>query len=537
MNRIDAPKPPIIIDIGAESIKYTQPFLNLSKFSKEITRAKDERKKEAKRKTNQNKERKEDDGVAGSSRNDSENDKKDGVDEEEEEIINSNTIFDNKRNIKKISIKNFLDENGNTAKFNFSYSGEDQDGQNTDCIKFGNEIYYDGIINDFEKWQSVIEQIGRNELGNSYFNQERFKDTPLIICQDSLPLKKSHLQISEMYERLFENLAPQSVLLCSSAMVNLLSHNLSDGIVVDIGESRTCFTPIRNGFTLYNKALRSNFLSGRTMTALLKYFGIGKNDQRNNDEDAKRSITYEEYKNFLKEKNGKYTMKCLYGNDKNSNQGQKKIGWENYLGYLFTFPELFRSVFRLEENEENISKENLETFLNTFYKEGKTDEIFVRVDNKAVNYSDWSKNCLNYYGKKWSEKNSLEKTINENKSEDNIIPDELERFRRFSISHIVSHLHNSLINDLNDCSMYNHIVFSGGVLNTVGLRERLTEDINILFKKGKMMDLRFPEIKDCSCSIYKGANYLSKLDGLENIVITKKDYLEYGKDYLCYNYI
>lgn len=45
-----------------------------------------------------------------------------------------------------------------------------------------------------------------------------------------------------------------------------------------------------------------------------------------------------------------------------------------------------------------------------------------------------------------------------------------------------------------------------------------------------------PEINSC-CSYVKGVNYMSKLDNLNSLMVSRQEYYDVGKEFLCYNYI
>jgi len=56
---------------------------------------------------------------------------------------------------------------------------------------------------------------------------------------------------------------------------------------------------------------------------------------------------------------------------------------------------------------------------------------------------------------------------------------------------------------------------------------------------GSSLNLYFPndDEKDTSIAFYKGANYLTKLPDLENIMITKEDYMDHGVENLTYFFV
>jgi len=206
-------------------------------------------------------------------------------------VLNSNTIFDNNYYVNDLPtclglikgeegddiVKNYkeyyninecgkifsLNEfNDNSLKFfDFEFGSEIK-------CSYKNEIIFAGMINNFEGWRSLIRLIGETQMGKYNFITKSFSETPIIITQHALSFNSLKSQVKQIYEILFEEFKCPYVLICSQAILNLFSYNLSSGIVVDIGESGCEVASVLNGFTHYNQTLNCSFLSGRNMTAL-----------------------------------------------------------------------------------------------------------------------------------------------------------------------------------------------------------------------------------------------------------------------------
>ena len=86
---------------------------------------------------------------------------------------------------------------------------------------------------------NILTNIGNEILGYNKFNAFHFQETPLILTLPSLPFVDMRSQNTNKLETLFEdsfNINAKYILLCSQALLNLFSHNINSGIVVDIGE-------------------------------------------------------------------------------------------------------------------------------------------------------------------------------------------------------------------------------------------------------------------------------------------------------------
>ena len=115
--------------------------------------------------------------------------------------------------------------------------------------------------------------------------------------------------------------------------------------------------------------------------------------------------------------------------------------------------------------------------------------------------------------------------------------EELVKFRHYSLSHLLYYEIEQLLYEDPDFRSFD-VVFAGAVLNIPNLRDVLKKDLESLTNNAdNTMSIRFPDINDSSCSIYKGANYLSKLGNLNSLMVSRQEYYEVGKECLGYNYI
>lgn len=496
-NYINDYYPPLIIDIGTANVKYSQPILNTCKLTREVIKTNDK----------------------------------------EEDIINANTIFDYKNCIKSVPITNYLNKIDNIKDkeiidFDFSKSKN---------RKWSHEPVYSGKIYSFDKWKYIVESIGKSiyEGNKNYFDQELYSETPLIITQDSLPLIDIEKQVQQIYEICFEELKCQNVLICSSAMVNLYSHNISSGLVIDIGESRTCITPIKNGFACYDRAVRSEFFSGRTMTAMMAQMD---QDYKNND--SKELMTEVMYKNYSISEETK-TKKHFCCPEDISSYDHKYC----HLSYLFTFPEIFRSlywdsvrtthdfiksfIYCNKSNNDHNPKFNEREEIKAYFATERNKKAGNRTI-KTLKFTEWTNSINKHYS--LNNTNGLIEQIRQ--SEIGLInKEELVKFRHYSLSHLLYYQIEQLIYEDSDFRNFD-IVFAGGVLNTPNLKNVLKKDLESLTNSAdNAMSIHFPDINDASCSFYKGANYLSKLGNLSSLMVSRQEFYEVGKECLGYNYI
>jgi actin-related protein len=324
-------------------------------------------------------------------------------------------------------------------------------------------------------------------------------------------------------------------------MLNLFSHNISNGIVVDLGESKTSITPIKNGFALYDNAIRSNFLSGRTM---INYI----NQIKNNDDNNITSINLKDYLECRNE---------LIMVDKNEEEYLFDIKNFLHIPYMYSFPEVFKFIYR---KDFMITHNQIRDFINSSNKEEnkiKNDEsesslheneinnfndreyIDVNINNNLtkVKYLDFDYKINTIYSQADPKKN-IEKKIFES-SNNFVNKEELSKFRQFSLSHMIcSQIEKFVDFDVNNIELYNNIVFTGGILNISNIKNILNEDLKSLIADNTdKIKVYFPDISDAALGMYKGCNYISRLDNLKDLLITRDLYNEVGYENLCYNYI
>jgi actin-related protein len=310
--------PSLFIDIGTESVKFTQPILSTTSLTQEIIK------------------------------NNNNNNGRKNVDYDSLNIINSNTIFDYKKNINKISTIDILKEEA-LFDYNEKITYDLYNETFLKIKKFEFEPIFSGLYGEnFDPFRKILNNIGNKIYKEKYFTNEKFKETPLIITQESLPLKILGKQVSKIYEILFEEYETNYAIICSNSMLNLFSHNISNGIVVDLGETKTSITPIKNGFALYDNAIQTNFLSGRTM---INYI----NQIKNHDDDNKiNSIKLKDYLDCRKN--------VMMENEENLLNSDKYI----HIPYMYTFPEIFKFIYR---KEINITHNQIRDFINSSNKE------------------------------------------------------------------------------------------------------------------------------------------------------------------------
>lgn len=207
-NKMQDYYPPLFIDIGSDTVKYSQTTLNTFKLTKEIIKKKE---------------------LSQSFTND---------------IVNANTIFEYKNNMICRPIIDYLFntyKGGNqnplleydtykAEELKFDFSGL----EDTQNMMYGYEPFYCGRILNFDIWEKIVEEIGLDRYSKNYFETERFAETPLIISQEALSGEELEDQVKNIYELCFERLNAQYVLICSQAMINLFSQNITSRIVVDV---------------------------------------------------------------------------------------------------------------------------------------------------------------------------------------------------------------------------------------------------------------------------------------------------------------
>jgi actin-related protein len=90
-------------------------------------------------------------------------------------------------------------------------------------------------------------------------------------------------QNKKVLEILFEEYKCPQLLICSQALINLISFNQTSGTVVDLGESGTQISSIIDGYTQYYDSVYNSFLSGRNLNLLYYYEKFNTNKKNNNN--------------------------------------------------------------------------------------------------------------------------------------------------------------------------------------------------------------------------------------------------------------
>jgi actin-related protein len=422
INKLNDYYPPIIIDIGTKTTKSIHPITHLNNLEEEIKFEINSQKSQV-----------------------------------NENIHNFNKNFEGIKCINSFETYSTIDRE---SEIEFKQ------------LKFPHEIIFK---DDIEKWslfwQTIVEKVGNAHFGEDYFKREGFSETPVIIMHDSVNSRQKQEEVEKIYENLFQKFQAQYVMICSSAMVNLFSYNISDGIVVDLGESKTSITSVRDGFTNYQNSFNYPFLSGRIITTL---FHMKANNY------YKKIMTYQDYINAENKKHESF-----------SNHYNKD------LHYFHLNPGVIKCINKHKEDEEN----NLLNFI--IKNMTKINEIFQEISEKDI-----TKN-------------------KENKSFSSILID----YEKYSLIQLIKN-QIKLEYDINDSKNKINVAFCGGVLNTPNMKIKIKNDLET-----DKINCHFPTIDKVEFNFYKGAYYLSKLAGIENLMLSKHDYYEFGENRMCFNYI
>ncbi len=106
---------------------------------------------------------------------------------------------------------------------------------------------------------------------------------------------------------------------------------------------------------------------------------------------------------------------------------------------------------------------------------------------------------------------------------------------------ILSNLENLMYKNKYVKEHYENVYFCGGVLNSAKFSDSVKINYEYMVNEGSKKEIKYnfssSKINDNIYSFYKGANYLSKLDTLDSIMITRQNYFESGKDRLCFEFI
>lgn len=102
-------------------------------------------------------------------------------------------------------------------------------------------------------------------------------------------------------------------------------------------------------------------------------------------------------------------------------------------------------------------------------------------------------------------------------------------------------MENLIFKNLQNAESFRNVYFCGGVLNSNNYSECIRNNLNQLISNENKNEIYYnfssSKLNDNIYSFYKGANYLSKLEELDSIMISRLDYYEKGKDQLCFNFI
>lgn len=118
---------------------------------------------------------------------------------------------------------------------------------------------------------------------------------------------------------------------------------------------------------------------------------------------------------------------------------------------------------------------------------------------------------------------------------------EIKKYNMSLNSLILTQVENNILKHQNYADSYRHIYFCGGVLNSKNFSKMIENNFAGLVtgscKQEITLNFSSDNLNDNIYSFYKGANYLSKLDNIEPMMINRQEYFENGKDRLCFNFI
>lgn len=461
------------------------------------------------------------------------------------------------------SNNNIISSNNNF--FSYEFYGEKVNyeiGSN----RFPFETIYSGIVYDYQGWRNIIDSIGQSQLGLKYYNSG-FSETPVILTQNSLKFDQLQRQVRMQYEVLFEDFKCPYIMICSQALMNLYSYNQHSGIVVDIGESGTSISTIVNGFTQYDNSIYIPFISGRSITSMMALCKKNESNISNkvllNDYEIfeQYNIDYTQYleSKFIKESD--LNQAYVPGKDL-QNKLTKIYNTEvnfhkmSLTPYLIFYPEIFKTIINRKVNQINVdntaskvikqmfNSKDLKLSSNRFIDNFNKIASFL-IPEKGLNVFESPKNKFdNYLPNDFSEKLIWPYRENECVEKDILITETnmlnsnylSENFKLLGLSHIlVSHIQKITKMNADYSSQLQNVYFTGGVLKTPFIKKLIKDDLESTLIK-KNINIHFPD-KDPQYNFYKGANFFSKLPELENVMVSRKDYFEYGSEQLSYNYI
>lgn len=227
-------------------------------------------------------------------------------------------------------------------------------------LMFEKEIIWNGEINDFQKWENLIERVGEFGYNNKKFHEEYFTNTPIVLTQSAINPEILFDQNEKIIETMFETYRTPFLLITSQATLSIMSNNQLSGFVVDMGESGTQFTSVIDGFTQYHDSSYSSFLSGRNLNLLYHY-----EKQRNKNS---KSRDYEDY-------NLNYLQYIIAKNEREAESNKfYEHGNDNYIDIeefngcdgLFFYPKIFRNILLKKNNPTEFKSLNKPVFLLEF---------------------------------------------------------------------------------------------------------------------------------------------------------------------------
>jgi hypothetical protein len=186
-----------------------------------------------------------------------------------------------------------------------------------------------------------------------------------------------------------------------------------------------------------------------------------------------------------------------YINAENKKHESFSNSYDNDLLYFHLNPGIIKYINKHKEDEEN----NLLNFV--IKNMTKINEIFQEISEKDI-----TKN-------------------KENKSFSSILID----YEKYSLIQLIKN-QIKLEYDINDSKNKINVAFCGGVLNTPNMKIKIKNDLET-----DKINCHFPTIDKVEFNFYKGAYYLSKLTGIENLMLSKHDYYEFGENRMGFNYI
>jgi actin-related protein len=555
LSKISDYQPPLIIDVGADNVKFVQTELTSTNVISTVKRRMDYKPEDYKLypcNTGEIIKKRKENNVFSQS----------PTDESDLSQLNSNSLFDYNLFVKDFPTKlglvhtefetddiimqqkkilkspyeyrKILDNyaypfSGKTHTFSYDFLNEGYNHKS--CLFSDTDIMYAGRINNYEGWSRIMSHIGKVQMKKS-FNNLLFSETPVVISQHCLDFESLKKQVKNIYEIIFEEYKCPYVLICSQAMLNVFSYNLHSGICVDLGESGTQIAPVINGFTQYNNGIHDPYLSGRNITAL---YGMLKRARDNNEET--NTLFINEYHE------AKLTREGVYKNEQFLNSELEAFN------YFYSYPELFRTVFSKHiKNFFNHSMSNNVSMIKDKEKDNDFSGDYRNNLNTLINKKLDSYHS-SFYQRFYASAiqpflmhsfDSIEKRTL--LSDNNFInKDELSKGKQLCLANIlISQIENLVSGDYLNTGSYLNVCLAGGNLNNKSIENNIENDISKLFLKTKPSEGPKIFVKDkidFKETFYKGANFLSKMDNLDNIMISRKDYLDCGAENLCYNYI